>query len=87
MANIKAAKKKIKVIKKKTAINKGVKTGIKSAEKKVFAAIDAANYEEALAAFKSFEKKAMRAADRNILHKNNAARRISRLEKRVEALK
>ena len=70
MANIKSAKKRIKVIDKKTARNIRVKNHIKEAEK----------------AFQHAEKKLMQAAAKGTFHKNAVARKISRFEKKLNAL-
>ena len=47
MANIKSAKKRISVIKKKTAINKSRKSALKTAEKRFNEALEANNIEAA----------------------------------------
>ena len=53
MANIKSAKKRILVIRTKTLRNKMIKSGVKTAIKKVFAACAAADKEAAAAALKN----------------------------------
>ena len=81
MANIKSAKKRILVIEKKTLRNKMIKSQVKTAVKKVLSAIeakDAAAAKESLtAAISAIDK----AKSKGIFHKNNAARKISRLTK------
>ena len=62
MANIKSAKKRIKVIDKKTARNIRVKNHIKEAEKAFLAAVESGDAEEAKKAFQHAEKKLMQAA-------------------------
>ena len=79
MANIKSAKKRIKVIDKKTARNKRVKGHIKSILKDFDLAIATGNLEEAKAKLALAEKKLMQAASKGTLHKNTASRKISRL--------
>ena len=82
MANIKSAKKRIKVIDKKTARNIRVKNHIKEAEKAFLAAVDNGDVEEAKKAFQHAEKKLMQAASKGTIHKNAASRKVSRLTKR-----
>ena len=86
MANIKSAKKRIKVIDKKTARNIRVKNHIKEAEKAFLAAVESGDAEAAKAAFQHAEKKLMQAAAKGTYHKNAAARKISRFEKKLNAL-
>lgn len=86
MANIKSAKKRILVIAKKTAINKARKTALKTAEKKVLAAVVTGDAEAAKAAFVEVEKKLMKTASKGTIHKNKAARKVSRLAKRLNAM-
>ena len=86
MANIKSAKKRIKVIAKKTLANKIVKSQAKTAIKQVIAAANAGNAEEAKAALVSAVSKIDKASKKGIYHKNNAARKKSRLTKMVNAI-
>ena len=87
MANIKSAKKRIKVIDKKTARNIRVKNHVKEAEKAFLAAIEAGDVEAAEKAFVVAEKKYMQAAAKGTFHKNTAARKVSRFESKLNALK
>ena len=82
MANIKSAKKRIRVIDKKTARNTRVKNHIKEAEKAFLAAVESGDKEAATKAFQHAEKKLMQAAAKNTIHKNAASRKVSRLYKR-----
>ena len=89
MANIKSAKKRILTSNKKAEANKAVKTGVKTAVKKVNAAVesgDKAAAQEALKAASSTINRANRAASKGVLHKNNAARKVSRLSEKVSKL-
>lgn len=86
MANIKSAKKRILVIETKTLRNKTIKTKIKTLIKKVETAVadgDKTVAEERLATAISEISKA---ASKGIYHKNNAARKVSRLTKLVNAM-
>ena len=86
MANIKSAKKRIRVINKKTARNIRVKNHVKEAEKAFLAAIEAGDKAKATEAFQLAEKKLMQAAAKGTFHKNAVARKISRFEKKLNAL-
>ena len=86
MANIKSAKKRIKVIDKKTARNIRVKNHIKEAEKAFLAAVESGDKAEAAKAFKLVEKKLMQAGAKGTFHSNTVSRKISRFEKKLNAL-
>ena len=86
MANIKSAKKRIRVIDKKTARNTRVKNHVKEAEKAFLEAIESGDKAKAEEAFKHVEKKLMQASAKGTFHKNTAARKISRFEKKLNAL-
>ena len=79
MANIKSAKKRILVTRTKTERNKAVKSEIKTYIKKVEAAVAANDKEAATAALKVATVEIDKAAAKGVYHKNNAARKISRL--------
>lgn len=83
MANIKSAKKRIGITAKKTEMNKSKKTEIKTYMKKFDNAIEAGNLEEARVILTVLDKKLKKAALKNILHMNNASRKISRLTKKL----
>ncbi len=83
MANIKSAKKRIKVIAKKTLRNKMIKSTTKTAIKKVVLAVAASNKDEAQKALSSAFKTIDKAASKGVYHKNNASRKKSRLAKLV----
>jgi len=87
MANIKSAKKRIRVLDKKTARNKRVNGRIKDLIKDFDAALlsdDIALAEEKL---HLLEKKIDQAAAKGTMHKNTASRKISRLTQRFNAVK
>ena len=83
MANIKAAEKKIRVIEKKTLVNKRRKSEIKTYIKKFDKLIDAENYTEAEQVLKLIDKKLKKAEQRNLLHKNNVSRKMSQLHRKL----
>ena len=82
MANIKSAKKRIRVIDKKTARNRRVRNHLKAILKAYDAAIEAGDMETAKAKLAQAEKKLMQAAAKGTIHKNAASRKVSRLTKR-----
>ncbi len=79
MPNIKSAKKRVKVIEKKTLINLQHKTALKTAIKKFNAAVEGGNVEDAKVLFNDATKKLDQSVKQGILHKNNAARKKSQL--------
>ena len=79
MANIKSAKKRILVSKKKEMRNKAIKSKVKTLVKKVDAAIAEGNKAEAEAALLVATSEISKGASKGIYHKNTAARKISRL--------
>ncbi|MDW5300516.1 MAG: 30S ribosomal protein S20 [Sedimentibacter sp.] len=79
MANIKSAKKRILVINKKTEVNKSRKSEIKTYIKKFEVALAEGNYEKAKEYLTICEKKLYQAAAKNSIHKNAAARKVSRM--------
>ncbi len=82
MANIKSAKKRIRVIDKKTARNRRVRNHLKAILKAYDAAIEDGDMETAKAKLAQAEKKLMQAAAKGTIHKNAASRKVSRLTKR-----
>ena len=73
MANIKSAKKRIKVINKKTLRNKMIKSQVKTAMKKVIVAVNAGDKETAAVALKNAVSAIDRAYIKGIYHKNAVA--------------
>ena len=86
MANIKSAKKRILVTETKTARNKSIKSAVKTSIKKVEAAVANKNKEEAQAALTAAISTITKEANKGVYHKNNAARKVSRLTKLVNEL-
>ncbi len=87
MANIKSAKKRIKVIDRKTARNRRVKDHVKTALKDFDAALESADFDAASEKLRIAEKKLMQAAAKGTLNKKAASRKVSRLTKRFNAAK
>lgn len=86
MANIKSAKKRILVTAKKTMRNKMIKSGVKTAIKKVLVAVKDGNKEEAKVALTNAVKTIDKACSKGIFHKNTASRKKSRLTKLVNKM-
>jgi small subunit ribosomal protein S20 len=86
MANTASARKMTRKIAKRTAINKSRRSRMRTYVRKVEEAIEAGNQQDALAALRTAEPEIMRAAQKGIVHKNNASRKVSRLAARVKAL-
>lgn len=86
MANIKSAKKRILVNRTKAERNKAIKSGVKTAIKKVYAAIDAKDADAAKAALVDATATIDKATSKGIYHKNNASRKVSRLSKAVNSM-
>ncbi len=86
MANIKSAKKRIIVNRTKAERNKSIKSKVKTAIKKVDAAIAAKDSEAAAVALKNAISEIDKAQRKGIYHKNTASRKISRLTVAVNKL-
>lgn len=86
MANMKNAKKKIKVIAKQTVSNNNYEASMKTAMKKVERAIKANDKEAARTNLKTAIKAIDKAASKGVASKNTVARQKSRLTKKVNAL-
>ncbi len=86
MANIKSAKKRIEVANRNAEKNKAIRSKVKTSIKKVEAAVaendKAKAAEELVAATKNIEM----AETKGVYHKNNAARKVSRLAKAVNSI-
>ena len=87
MANTKSAKLKVKEISRKTDINKFVRNRYRTYIKKVELNIVSGDKSAARAALKSAESEMMSAVSKKIVHKNTAARKISRLSNKIKSLK
>lgn len=86
MANIKSAKKRIKVTKTKTERNKVQKSKIKMFTKKIDTLVKSGSKDEAKKVLIDATKAIDMAASKGVYHKNNAARKVSRLQKAVNKI-
>jgi len=86
MANTKSAKKKTRVIARRTEINKNRRSGMRTYVRKVEEAIAAGDRTAATAALRAAEPQVMRASQKGVLHKKTASRKISRLTHQIAKL-
>lgn len=86
MANTSSAKKAVRKIERRTAINKMRRTRMRSFIRKVEEAIASGNKDEANAALKAAQPEIMRSVTKGVLKKNTAARKISRLSAGVKKI-
>ena len=86
MANIKSAKKRILFNQTKYERNKSVRSAVKTAVKKVEAAVEANDKAAANEALIAATKLIEMAGSKGIFHKNNVARKVSRLTKLVNTI-
>lgn len=83
MANIKSAKKRIIVTKTKTDKNKVIKSKIKTYIKKIEAYVKNNDMENAKKLLNEVTKQIDMATSKGVFHKNNGARKVSRVSKLV----
>jgi small subunit ribosomal protein S20 len=86
MANTKSARKATRVIARRTEVNKARRSMLRGSIRKVEEAIASGDKTAASAALKVAEPVIMRAAQRGVVHKNNASRKVSRLAHSIAKL-
>jgi small subunit ribosomal protein S20 len=86
MANTKSAKKAARQIARRTVINKARRSRVRTTVRKVEEAISAGDRTAALAAMAEAEPVIVRAAQKGIVHRNAARRKVSRLAHRIAQL-
>lgn len=86
MANTKSAKKAARQAVRRTEINKARRSRMRSSVRNVEEAIAKGDQVAAIAAMKIAEPELVRAAQKGVVHKNNAARKVSRLIRRIRAI-
>lgn len=79
MANIKSAKKRILVERRNAERNKAIRSKVKTAIKKVDAAIAAGDKDAAATALTSAISEISKAASKGVYHRKTASRKISRM--------
>jgi len=86
MANTVSAKKMARKITRRTEVNKARRSRMRNFVRKVEEAIAAGDKDAANTAFRNAEVELMRAANKGIVHKNAASRKVSRLSARVKTV-
>jgi len=86
MANHQSAKKRIRQTARRTAVNRNRIGRIRTFVRKVEAAIEIGDKEAANSAFREAQPEIHRGVSKGVLHKSTAARRLSRLSRRIRAL-
>ena len=81
MANIKSAIKRIDVARRNSENNKPVRTEMKNAVKNFRIALDENRIDDAKELLIVADRKLKKAANKNIIHKKQASRKLSRLAK------
>ena len=86
MANTKSAKKVARQTLRRTEVNKARRSRLRSSMRQVEEAIAAGNKEAAQAALKAAEPVIARTAQKGMVHRKTASRKVSRLAKRIGAM-
>ena len=86
MANHKSAEKRARQTKVRTERNRFYKARIKNVTKDVLSAVEANDAEKAAEAMKAANKYIHHCVGKGIVKKGNAARKVSRLQQKVNAL-
>ena len=86
MANSPQARKRVRQIAKRTAVNTMRRSRVRTFIRKVEEAIATGDQTQALEALKAAQPEIMRGASNGILHKNTASRKVSRLHQRIAKL-
>jgi small subunit ribosomal protein S20 len=86
MANTSSAKKAVRKIDRRTTVNRARRSRMRTFVRKVEEAIASGDAALAATALQSAMPEMMRAAQKGVIHKNTASRKVSRLSARVKAL-
>ncbi|MEZ5920255.1 MAG: 30S ribosomal protein S20 [Parvularculaceae bacterium] len=86
MANTSSAKKMVRKIARRTAVNKQRRSRVRTFIRKVEEAIASGDKDAAVNAFKAAQPELHRSVTKGVAHKNTVARKISRLAARVKAI-
>ncbi len=86
MANHASAAKRARQSEKRRLVNRVRKSAMRTAIKRVLAAVEAGDAEAAKAALSRAVPLIDRAGRRGVIHRNQAARRVSRLNAKVKSL-
>jgi small subunit ribosomal protein S20 len=86
MPNTSSARKAVRKIARRTAINKTRRSQLRSIVRKVEEAIAAGDRSTAMTALKQAEPIIMRSAQKGVIHRNAASRKVSRLTHRIAGI-
>ena len=86
MPNTSSAKKALRQTIRRTLINKMRRTSVRTAIKKVLKAVIAGDKMLALKAFQEAQPQLHRAVNKKIFHKNNIARKLSKLSAKIKMM-
>ena len=86
MANIRSAKKRIIQTERRTEVNRSRRSDMRTQIKLVESAIGSGDLKSAQSALTDVEPKLMRCAQKGILHRNTAKRKLSRLSKQIKSM-
>jgi small subunit ribosomal protein S20 len=86
MANTRSAKKAVRKIERRADVNRSRRSQMRTYVRKVEEAIAAGDSGAAAAALRAAQPLVMRAAQKGAVHAKTAARKVSRLSRRVNAL-
>ena len=86
MPNIKSSAKRDQLAKARNARNKAAKSALKTAMKKFDAAVADGNKEAIDSTYKAAVKAVDKAAGKNLIHKNNAANKKSKMARKLNAM-
>ena len=86
MANTAQSQKRARQTERRTAVNKARRSRIRTFLRKVEEAILTGDAKAAQEALRAAQPELMRGVTRGVIHKNTAARKMSRLSARVKAL-
>jgi small subunit ribosomal protein S20 len=86
MANTTSAQKMVRKIARRTEVNRARRSRMRTFVKKVEEALDRGDATAAAAALKAAEPVLMRAAQKGVVHRNTASRKVARLTHRLATL-
>lgn len=86
MANSPQARKRVRQAQRRTAINQARKSRVRTYIRKVEEAIASGDGEAAQTALRAAQPEIMRGANKGVLHKSTASRKVSRLAQRVKTM-
>jgi small subunit ribosomal protein S20 len=86
MANHKSAEKRARQTERRTAVNRARTSRIKTFVKKVETAIASGDKSAAAEALRAAQPEIQRGVTKGVVHKNTAARKLSRLSARIKSL-